>query len=116
MELFTKLPNSRREPPGLEWVIMKKLPMILLAGTLFPIIMSVGSRLFPGAGSAAEIARQVMMVDIMSIATLLTVWTAVFTVAIGCFVVMVMKGPAYVADAYYLQDADQPKGDRGVEF
>ena len=27
-------------------------------------------------------------------------WTLVLTVAIGCIVVMVMKGPAYVADPY----------------
>jgi hypothetical protein len=32
----------------------------------------------------------------------------VLTVAIGAFIVMVMKGPAYVADAYPLEDADQP--------
>jgi len=35
-------------------------------------------------------------------------WTALFTVAIGAFVVMVMKGPAYVADAYPLSDSDRP--------
>lgn len=27
-------------------------------------------------------------------------WTLVFTVAIGCAIVWLMKGPAYVADAY----------------
>jgi hypothetical protein len=40
-----------------------------------------------------------------------TVWTAVLTIAIGCFVVVVMKGPAYVADRYPLQDADEPAQD-----
>ncbi len=109
MEIFRKLPNSVREPPGLEWVVLKKLPMILLAGTLFPLIMSLANRLFPPEGTAAAIAKHVKLVDIMSLATALTVWTAVFTVAIGCFVVVIMKGPAYVADAYDLKDAEHPK-------
>jgi hypothetical protein len=29
-------------------------------------------------------------------------------VAIGCVIVMLMKGPAYVADAYELPHRDQP--------
>ena len=29
-------------------------------------------------------------------------WTLVLTLALGCFIVRVMKGPAYVADAYPL--------------
>ena len=34
--------------------------------------------------------------------------TAVFTVTIGCIIVVLMKGPAYVADAYKLDDSEQP--------
>ena len=30
------------------------------------------------------------------------------TVAIAAFIVMVMKGPAYVADPYPLSDTDRP--------
>ena len=41
--------------------------------------------------------------------TTVTAWTAAFTVAIGCLIVMVMKGPAYVADKYPLSDADEPR-------
>ena len=52
------------------------------------------------------------MVDILAIATVITVWTAVFTVAIACVVVWLMKGPGYVADAYDLSDADEPRSDR----
>lgn len=51
----------------------------------------------------------VKFVDITSIAIVVTVWTAVFTVAIGCFVVVMMKGPGYVADAYELVDTEHPK-------
>ena len=35
-------------------------------------------------------------------------WTVLFTAAIAAFIVVVMKGPAYVADAYPLNDSDTP--------
>lgn len=31
-------------------------------------------------------------------------WTLVLTLALGCFIVRLTKGPAYVADAYPLPD------------
>ena len=35
-------------------------------------------------------------------------WTLVLTLAIGCAIVMLMKGPAYEAEAYPLTDSDHP--------
>jgi hypothetical protein len=35
-------------------------------------------------------------------------WTVVFTAALLCMIVMIAKGPAYVADAYPLIDSDRP--------
>jgi hypothetical protein len=35
-------------------------------------------------------------------------WTVVVTVGIAAFIVMVMKGPAYVADPYPLNEAETP--------
>ena len=43
------------------------------------------------------------------IAAVLLHWTVVATVAIYCFIVFVMKGPAYVADRYELPDEDAPR-------
>ena len=108
MKILTKLPNSRREPPGLEWTILKKLPQVLFAGTLVPLAISLSSRLFEPQGTAAEVAKQIKTVDIMSIATVVTLWMAMLTVAIGCCVVVIMKGPAYVADSYELPDSERP--------
>jgi len=113
VKYLKKLPNTRREPPGLERVILRKLPMVLLGGTLIPLAVSLTSRLFPPDGSAMQIAKHLHTIDILSIATAITVWTAVLTVAIGCVVVVLMKGPGYVADGYELVDAEQPKPDRG---
>ncbi len=51
------------------------------------------------------------MTDILAIATVLTVWTAVLTIAIGCVVVVALKGPAYIADAYYMDETTPPQDD-----
>ena len=112
MKYLRKLPNYRRQPSGLEWVILKKLPIFLLGGTAIPLFVSIGSRLYPQQGTAIQIAEHLTGIDILSIATAVTVWMAGFIVAIGCFVVVLMKGPAYVADAYPLSDSEQPITDK----
>ena len=106
---MTKLHN-RREPPGLERAILRKLPMALAGSTLVPIFLSLGVRIVTPDGSIADVAKQTTSVDIFAIALGVTAWTAVLTVAIGCVVVIVMKGPAYIADAYPLDDAARPRG------
>jgi hypothetical protein len=35
-------------------------------------------------------------------------WTLVLTVGIGCVIVMLMKGPAFVADGFEVQHSDRP--------
>lgn len=107
MDLFKRLHN-RCEPPGLELVILRKLPLALLVGTLIPAGLSLIVRLLPAA-AGIDAAKRITTVDIYAFATVLTCWTAVFTVAIGCVVVFVLKGPAYVADAYPLDDAPRPR-------
>jgi len=111
MKYLRKLPNSRREPPGLEWVVLRKMPMVVLGGTAIPVLFAIAGHLFPPVGTSVEVAKHLTMVNIFSIATVVTVWSAAFTVAIGCCVVVLMKGPAYVADKYELQDADRPRQD-----
>ena len=104
-----KLPGYRREPPGLEWKLLRKLPLVLLGGTLIPLLVSLGSHLLPPQGAAREVARHLQRIDFAAIATVVTLWVAVLTVAIGCVVVVIMKGPAYVADRYELSDSDEPR-------
>lgn len=33
----------------------------------------------------------------------------ILTVGIGCVVVMIMKGPSYVADGYWVSHSDRPR-------
>jgi hypothetical protein len=107
MKLFQKLPGSRREPPGLERRIMARLPLFLAAGTAIPLFCYLIAYLFQPTDITPE--KYVTSVGIAAIAATLTAWTAAFTVAIGCLVVMIMKGPAYVADRYPLSDAEEPR-------
>ncbi len=107
MQLFQKLPGSRREPPGLERRIMAKLPLLLAAGTAIPLFCYIIADRFPPSDITAE--KYVTGVGIAAIAAALTAWTAAFTTAIGCLIVMIMKGPAYVADRYPLIDAEEPR-------
>lgn len=47
--------------------------------------------------------------ELYLIAGLIFFWTMLFTAALCAFIVYLMKGPAFVADAYYLEDSDLPK-------
>ncbi len=100
------LPNSVRSPAGLEWRIMKKLPLVLLASTLIP----AGAYLLTVLAAGADTdQKQLTTIAILAIALVVTLWTAILTVAIGCAVVWIMKGPAYVADGYPVSDRDRPR-------
>lgn len=106
---FLKKVYGRVEPPGMEMKILKLLPKVALVGTAVPALLAVLARLMINDGAAAEIAKQVRSVDIFCIASLITVWTAIVTVAIGCIVVFIMKGPAYAADSYDVSHSDRPR-------
>jgi len=115
MNLFNKLPGFVKTQSGLERTILRSLPMALLLGTLVLGIPSLLIRLWLWDGEGIDIARRITTVDFYGISLVILHWTVVFTVAIGAFIVLVMKGPAYVADAYPLIDDDkaEPKS-KGV--
>jgi hypothetical protein len=106
MNLFNKL-HGRREPPGLEWQILRQLPKVTLVGLMIPVALAILVRILPSE-PGINIAKHIRSVDIFAIASAITFFTAVFTIAIGCIIVYIMKGPAYVADAYPLQHSDRP--------
>ena len=106
---WKRLPGSRTEPAGLERKVLARLPMIALAGTAACVAVALLARLFWWGDESYETARSLQMVDIWVISAVLLHWTVVATVAIYCFIVFVMKGPAYVADRYELPDEDAPR-------
>ena len=106
---FLKKVHGRVEPPGLEMTILRQLPRVAAIGTSVPILLAVLARLVINEGAAAEIAKQIRSVDIFCIASVITIWTAILTVGIGCVVVFIMKGPAYAADSYKVSHSDRPR-------
>lgn len=108
MSKYFKRLHERCEPPGLEWAILRRLPKVLLIGTVIPLSLSALVRVLPTA-DGVDRGKAVLGIDIFSFATALTFWIAVLTIAIGCVVVAVMKGPGYVADAYPVAHANNPQ-------
>jgi hypothetical protein len=104
--------HNQHHPAGLEWAILKRLPNALLGAILVPSLMSLLVRIIPSDATATEAAKHILSIDILAIAIFITAVTAIFTVAIGCITVWLMKGPAYVADAYHLEDSEEPEDNK----
>ncbi len=49
-----------------------------------------------------------MRFEFIMIGVVILHWTLVLTLAIGCGIVMLMKGPHYKADSYPMPDRDEP--------
>lgn len=103
-------------PVAPERLILKNIPKILLGGIFIPLFMSIFSRLLsiidPIDGTAAEIARHQISIDMLSISLYFMVALASFTVALVCVIVALMRSPAYVANAYELEKFDHPRPDK----
>ena len=83
--------------------------MIALLGTALPLLGLLALHTMTDADANASQARWLQMADYFVGAVLIFHWTMVITVAIGCVIVMVMKGPGYVADSYPVPHADRPR-------
>lgn len=108
MDWLKKLPNSVRSASGMEWDLWRKLPWILLLGSVVPLAAGVLLHVLSDAQDAEQL-RWLQTMDYMVIGVLVFNWTAVLTLGIGCVVVMLMKGPGYVADPLELSDSDKPR-------
>lgn len=61
-------------------------------------------------GSDSE-ARALHLANYICVAVILFNWTMVITAGIGCVIVMVMKGPGYVADSYRVSHSEAPRAE-----
>jgi len=106
MKLFNKLPGFVRSPPGLERIVLRHLLPAAAWGTLALALalLAVAVRERPGALSRGEI----LLMGLLPL-----YWSALLCAGIAAFIVMVMKGPAYVADAYPLPDMERQEQGEG---
>lgn len=108
MRWLQRLPGTRREPAGREWWLWRRLPAVLAWGTALPL--ALGALLWataaPLPGNATDAGLWLWLYRLAGL--VLLHWTLVGTLALGCVIVMVMKGPGYVADAYPPPGRDAP--------
>jgi polyferredoxin len=104
--------HNHRYPPGLERELLRKIPKYLLGSIIIPLFMVILVRLPPietlFARTAEEVVKLHTTIDFLSIAIFVAVLPVILTLFIGCIIVILMKGPAYIADAYDVDDADEP--------
>ncbi len=106
MNYFRKLPGFRRSPSGLEWRVLKKLPLVTLLGTIIPIGFVLA--LYWSELLEPRVLDKIIMITIGLVSLH---WSFMVTIGIAAFIVMLMKGPAYVADPYYPPDFNDPDDD-----
>lgn len=104
MSLFNRLPGSKRSPSGLEWTVLKKLPALLIIGT----IVLGGFALLMHWNMFDLDAKQALKAQYVTIGLIFFHWMSTLTTAIFCMIVVLMKGHAYVWDAYPLPDSERP--------
>jgi hypothetical protein len=102
MNYFNKLPGFIRSPSGFEWVLFKKIPLIFIIGTAIPSATILVIYL-----NNATLSSEQQKIIYQCLGILFSYWFFVGATAIGCILVMIMKGPAYVADPYELPKENQ---------
>lgn len=106
MPLFNRLPGFQRSPAGIEWQLLKRLPAIWAWGTAVVAVPALLLWLTTPELAATAAHREAYTTIYLLLGCIALHGTLVFTLAIGCAIVCVMKGPAYVADAYPLPGRD----------
>lgn len=96
-----KLPGYQTYEPGLERKVLLQLPQFTVMGGLAIALPSLLARFLLSA-------KAERIIDILVIATEIFFLGMVLTLAIAAIIVMLSKGPAYVADAYPLIESDRP--------
>ena len=101
MNGLNKLRGFLRSRRSLAWVICKRLPAGLGWGTAPPLLVATLLWLLsPDQPGGAPADAGSLLLIYQRVGLVMLHWTLVLTVAIGCGIVMWMKGPAYVADPY----------------
>jgi hypothetical protein len=113
MNWLHKLPGTQRSPYGLECRVLRLVPRLALGAIVLPVLLSLLARLWAGDAYGEARARQLQQFDFMMLGLAGTSLMLIAGLGLVCVIIWLMKGPAYVADAYYLpgtQPAGEPPG------
>jgi hypothetical protein len=99
--------GRQRAPAGFEWTLWQRLPAVMAWGSALPV--AVMTWLWFAAPSLPTPAQEhELLIAVYRLLGLVGLhWMLVLAAAIGCAVVMVMKGPAYTADSCPLPDGHE---------
>jgi hypothetical protein len=103
-----KLPGFKRTPYGVECRILRRLPLVLFLSLLVPALVSLLARVLLPVGEAEaalttralEAERLLHLIDYLMIGMASLLWYLIAMLGMGCVIVWLMKGPAYVADGF----------------
>lgn len=108
MRLLHTLPGYVPVQPGFERTVLRAIPFALAAGLAALRLPSILIRLWSSSLNEIQLRALINKVDIYASGAMLCYFYLVVAIAIGAIIVMLMKGPAFVADPYPLIDADRP--------
>jgi hypothetical protein len=108
MKTLDALPVSRNEAPGMERRVLRALPAMLALGTMLPALYVLALYLL-ALGGADELMRRVEMARYVATGAIMLNLMLVMQAAMLAVIVVLMKGHAYVADAYPLPDSPKPR-------
>lgn len=97
-----------RHPSGLEWTLFKKIPLLTAVGFAVIGLLWAAALLWPWQAEPKAVADLIRRIEFALIGAAIFHITMIITLAIGCVVVLIMKGPRYTADSYPVEDAEQP--------
>lgn len=90
-------------------MLFKKLPLLIVIGFLVLTALWFTVLYWPWEGSSEAVAAMVGRLEFALIGAAIFHVTIMVTLAIGCIVVLIMKGPRYSADSYPVEDSEHPR-------
>jgi len=102
----TLLHSPRQGEQSFERQVLRLLPAFNLVGAIAPLVVYCA---FVLAIDASEHVADMLGIALyMAVGFMVATWFSTFAIAIVCFIVIMMKGPARIADPYPLQDSERP--------
>ncbi|WP_442597481.1 hypothetical protein ACSBPU_09255 [Parapusillimonas sp. JC17] len=93
----------------MERKILRRMPWVIFFGGLLIALPSIVVRLIDWDRNPLAAQALIERVDMFAFGTGMLFFNAVFAVTTGAVLIVLMKGPGYVADGYKLSDADSPR-------